>query len=146
MWEPLVARQHHSGARHHCHGWQERLMASFPLWQGLAPPSVCFAHPPSPAPPLLPAVSRWAPAAPRGEVQLRSSKVRSPVCLLPPSTASLLCFFPVLMHRPEPDRLPRHHTGPLLAPAWEVSEAPSAGQASQALLWIKHRETFSTRP
>lgn len=54
-----------------------------------SPPSACSAHPPSPAPPLLPAVSRWAPAAPRGEVQLRSSKVRSPVCLLPPSTASL---------------------------------------------------------
>lgn len=54
-----------------------------------SPPSACSAHPPGPAPPLLPAVSRWAPAAPRGKVQRRSSKVRNPVCLLPPSTASL---------------------------------------------------------
>lgn len=34
-----------------------------------SPPSACSAHPPSPAPPLLLAVSRWAPGAPRGRVR-----------------------------------------------------------------------------
>lgn len=85
-----MARQHHSGARHRCHSWREQLVASYPLQQGLTSISVlCSSSQPSSSiAPGSEQVGSRSPSA-QSEVQLRSSKIRNPVHLVPPSTASL---------------------------------------------------------
>ena len=89
-----MARKHLSGARHQCHGWQEHLVASFPLRQGLASISLlCSSSQPSSS--IAPGSEQVGSRSPseQSEVQLRSSKIRNPVHLVPPSTASLPLLF-----------------------------------------------------